>query len=104
MRRSDMRFAGKKAIVTGSAGAIGGAIAQAFAAEGASLGLIDIKRSHGTAEAVAALGCRAFDHPADLSRTEELKQAIAGAIDSLGGIDILVNAGGVTSFGSAAAL
>jgi 3-oxoacyl-[acyl-carrier protein] reductase len=99
-----MRFVGKKAIVTGSAGAIGGVIAQALAAEGASLGLIDIKPSSETAEAIGAFGCRLIDCPADMSRTEELKRAIRKVIDFLGGVDILINAAGITSFGAAASL
>ena len=97
-----MRFAGKRAIVTGSAGAIGGAIARALADEGARLGLIDIRPPRPPSEASARN--EAFTFSADLSRMEELKRAMHGAIDRLGGIDILVNAAGVTSFGSAAAL
>jgi 3-oxoacyl-[acyl-carrier protein] reductase len=99
-----MRFEGKKAIVTGSAGAIGGAIAQALAAEGANLGLIDIRPSIKITQVMAAGGIRAFDCPADISRPEDLKQAVAKAIKFLGGVDILVNAAGVASFGSAEAL
>ena len=97
-----MRFAGKRAVVTGSAGAIGGAIARALADEGAHLALIDIRQS--TQIAGATFGSNAFGFPADLSRIEELKQAMQAASDCLGGIDILVNAAGVTSLGSAAAL
>ena len=97
-----MRFAGKRAIVTGSAGAIGGAIARALADEGARLGLIDIRPPSPPSEASA--GNEAFIFSADLSSMEELKRAMHGAIDRLGGVDILVNAAGVTSFGSAAAL
>lgn len=97
-----MRFAGKRAIVTGSAGAIGGAIARALAEEGARLGLIDIKSPSPSSDASA--GNEVFAFSADLSCTDELTRAMDGAIDKLGGIDILVNAAGVTSFGSAAAL
>jgi 3-oxoacyl-[acyl-carrier protein] reductase len=98
-----MRFAGKRVIVTGGAGAIGGAIAQAFAAEGAKLALIDLRRStlpSPTTKSAAA----AFEFPADISLANELRQAAASAIEALGGVDILVNAAGVTSFGSAASL
>jgi 3-oxoacyl-[acyl-carrier protein] reductase len=99
-----MRFAGKKAIVTGSAGAIGGAIAQAFTDEGASLGLVDIKQTEIVSEAVSAGPARVFGYTADLSHTEDLRRAMQNAITDLGGVDILVNAAGITSFGSAAAL
>jgi 3-oxoacyl-[acyl-carrier protein] reductase len=97
-----MRFAGKRAIVTGSSGAIGGAIARALAGEGARLALIDLRSSNRPSEATS--GTEVFGFAADLSRTDELKRAMQGAIESLGGVDILVNAAGVTSFGSAAAL
>src|SRR5712664_828973 len=99
-----MRFAGKKVIVTGSAGAIGGAIAQAFADEGASLSLIDIKQTQSASQAVSARGETVFAYTADLARIEELKRAIQRAIADLVGVDILVNAAGITSFGSAATL
>ena len=99
-----MRFAGKKAIVTGSAGAIGAAIARAFAEQGASLGLIDIRPTMMGVDVAAKGRAGVFDYVADLSRTEELKRAIQNAIEALGGVDILVNAAGITSFGSAASL
>jgi NAD(P)-dependent dehydrogenase (short-subunit alcohol dehydrogenase family) len=99
-----LRFSGKKVIVTGSAGAIGGAIAQAFADEGASLGLIDIKRTQSASHGVSAGPATIFAYTADLSRTEELRRSIQNAITDLVGVDILVNAAGITSFGSAATL
>jgi NAD(P)-dependent dehydrogenase (short-subunit alcohol dehydrogenase family) len=99
-----MRFEGKRAIVTGSAGAIGGAIARALAEQGASLGLIDIRPSMMGVDVTWKGRVGVFDYVADLSRTEELKRAIQNAIDALGGVDILVNAAGITSFGSAASL
>src|SRR3981189_2273357 len=40
--RSDMRFAGKTALVTGGAGGIGLAVAKAFVAEGASVVIADL--------------------------------------------------------------
>jgi len=99
-----MRFADKKVIVTGGAGAIGGAIAQAFADEGASMGLIDIKQTQDDCGVASADRTRVFGYTADLSRTEELKRVIQNAIADLAGVDVLVNAAGITSFGSAAAL
>jgi 3-oxoacyl-[acyl-carrier protein] reductase len=99
-----MRFLGKRTIVTGSAGSIGGAVACAFASEGASVGLLDIRSSHETVAAITAMGRATFDGRADLSRVGETRAAILELIDSLGGVDILVNAGGITSFGSAASL
>lgn len=99
-----MRFHGKKAVVTGSGGSIGGAIATALAANGADVALIDIRPSPETAAAIAGLGRRAVDLPANISDAAAVSAAMSAAVDALGGIDILVNAAGVTSFGSAAAL
>src|ERR1700722_16836395 len=98
-----MRFNGKKVIVTGSASAIGSAIAYAFAVEGASLGLIDLKPS----QLVAAQGAserKHFESIADLADLPALQAASGNASSHLQGVDILVNAAGVTSFGSAAQL
>ncbi len=95
-----MRFSDKKVIVTGSAGAIGGAIAGAFAREGARLGLIDLKCTSLFEDS----SNRHVEAIADLADLPSLKSAITTAASHLGGVDILVNAVGVTSFGGAAEL
>jgi NAD(P)-dependent dehydrogenase (short-subunit alcohol dehydrogenase family) len=97
-----MRFSAKRVIVTGSAGAIGGAIATAFAAEGASLGLVDIRPTELPQSAGAQ--ARYVEAPADLSNLLELQKALTDVVSQLGGVDILINAAGVTSFGSATEL
>jgi 3-oxoacyl-[acyl-carrier protein] reductase len=97
-----MRFSAKRVVVTGSAGAIGGAIATAFAAEGASLGLVDIKPTRlGSSPATQGKQVEALADLADLSA---LRRALTEVVSRLGGVDILINAAGVTSFGSAAGL
>ena len=95
-----MRFTDKKVIVTGSAGAIGGAIASAFAREGAKLGLVDLKSS----PLFQDRSGRHVEAIADLTDLPSLRNAITTAALHLGGVDILVNAAGVTSFGAAAEL
>ncbi len=99
-----MRFQGKAAIVVGSEGGIGGAIARALAAEGCALGLIDIVPSRETAAAVAVLGQRVIDCPADITNAEAVSASMTAATTALGGLDILVNAAGIISVGSAASL
>jgi 3-oxoacyl-[acyl-carrier protein] reductase len=99
-----MRFLGKRAIVTGSNGTIGGTIAAALAAEGCDVGLIDRVPSAGAAAAIRAASRRAVDVPADLALADSVRQSIGAAAGVLGGLDILVNAAGITSFGSAATL
>jgi 3-oxoacyl-[acyl-carrier protein] reductase len=97
-----VRFAGKKVLVTGSAGAIGGAISKAFAAEGASLGLVDIKCSTVTASFLPET--QFFEVLADVADCASLQAAINRIVADMGGADVLVNAAGVTSFGAATAL
>lgn len=99
-----MRLEGKCAIVTGSAGSIGSAIATRLAEEGCAVALIDRGPSAGTAQEIGRLGRPAFDHPADVADSRALLQAFDAAVRDLGGLDILVTAAGVTSFGPAATL
>jgi 3-oxoacyl-[acyl-carrier protein] reductase len=88
----------------GSEGGIGGAIARALAADGCALGLIDIVPSRETIAAVAVLGQRVVDCPADITNAEAVSASMTAATTALGGLDILVNAAGIISVGSAASL
>ena len=88
-----MRLAGKRAIITGAAQGIGKAIAERFAAEGASLLLADIDGARVTALA-AELGQQAFT--ADVSNKAEVEALIAHAAALWGGLDVLVNNAGIT--------
>ena len=99
-----MRLEGKCAIVTGSAGSIGSAIAKRLAEEGCAVALIDRGPSTETAQAIVGLGRPAFDHTADVADKRSLLPAFEAAVRDLGGLDILVTAAGVTSFGPAATL
>jgi 3-oxoacyl-[acyl-carrier protein] reductase len=87
-------LSGKTALVTGASGGIGGAIARALHAQGASLVL------HGTRaeklEALAGeLGARARVEAADLA-DPAAAEALAKAAEAGGGLDILVNNAGIT--------
>jgi 3-oxoacyl-[acyl-carrier protein] reductase len=99
-----MRFLGKRAVVTGSNGAIGSAIAKALGREGCDVGLIDRVPSRASSDAIRAASRRAVDVPADLAIGASVRQSIGAAVGVLGGLDILVNAAGITSFGSAETL
>ncbi len=87
---------GKRALVTGASGAIGGAIARAFHKQGASVALSGTKRP--ALEALAAeLAERVAVTPCDLSKAEEVEKLVPDAEAALGGeIDILVNNAGMT--------
>ena len=87
------RLAGKRCVITGAAQGIGKAIAERFAAEGASLLLADIDGPRVEALA-AALGQQAF--VADVSKKAEVEGLIARAGELWGGLDVLVNNAGIT--------
>lgn len=86
---------GKTALVTGASGGIGGAIARALHAAGATVGL------SGTREAplqdlAEALGDRAHVLPCNLSDRAAVDGLVARAGETMGGVDILVNNAGIT--------
>jgi NAD(P)-dependent dehydrogenase (short-subunit alcohol dehydrogenase family) len=71
-----MRLEGKAGIVTGGAGGIGSAAARAFAAEGATVGLID-RESSALSAAAAHLGGRGLALPADVTDEDSIRAAVA---------------------------
>ncbi len=86
------RLAGRRVLITGAARGIGAAIAETFAAEGASLALLDREgdQCRATAE---RLGAQALD--VDLADPANAREVTQTAIDALGGIDVLVNNAGI---------
>lgn len=91
-----LSFADRRVLVTGASRGIGAAIARAFAAAGAGVG-IHYARSAQAAQALCEQlpgGPHAILQ-ADLSNATAALQLIDAAIDALGHIDILVNNAGV---------
>ena len=86
---------GKKALVTGATGGLGGAIARTLHAQGASVALSGTRVE--ALEALAAeLGERAVVTPCNLAEKESVEALVPAAEDKLGGLDILINNAGVT--------
>ncbi len=89
------RLDGKAALITGASGGIGGAIARALHAQGATVGLSGTRRE--ALEALAAeLGDRAHVLPADLADPAAAAALVALAEGAMGRLDILVNNAGLT--------
>jgi 3-oxoacyl-[acyl-carrier protein] reductase len=91
-------FTEKRALITGATGGIGGAIAKALHAQGATVGISG--RNVDKLEALAKeLGSRVHVLPADLSNDDAIADLVKRAEDAMGQIDILVNNAGLTKDG-----
>ena len=89
---------GKTALVTGATGGIGGAIAKALHAQGATVGISGRNESK-LNELAGELKDRVFVIPADLSSKEAVEALVKSAEEKMGQIDILVNNAGLTKDG-----
>jgi 3-oxoacyl-[acyl-carrier protein] reductase len=89
---------GKRALVTGASGGIGGSIARALHAQGATVGLSGTRRE-ALDKLAAELGDRAQVFPCDLSDSGQVEALVPAAEAGLGQVDILVNNAGLTKDG-----
>jgi NAD(P)-dependent dehydrogenase (short-subunit alcohol dehydrogenase family) len=87
---------GKVAIVTGGASGIGAGIVEKFLAEGARVVIADVERERGV-DLAAKLGGDVIFAPADVSDPEQVSALVASAVETFGGLDVMVNNAGVSS-------
>ncbi|MDR7185470.1 NAD(P)-dependent dehydrogenase (short-subunit alcohol dehydrogenase family) [Microbacterium trichothecenolyticum] len=100
--RGTGRLEGRKALITGADSGIGGAVAIAFAREGADVVLSYLPEEEEDAARIAALieeeGRTAVTVPGDLRDPAYCRTLVSTAVEKLGGIDVLVNNGGKQIF------
>ena len=92
------RLEGKVCIITGSAQGIGAAYARACAAEGASIGIVDLTRidqATSVQDDIKALGQRSIAMKADVTDPEQMVDVAKRVVEELGRIDCLVNNAGL---------
>ncbi|NUQ00038.1 MAG: SDR family oxidoreductase [Armatimonadetes bacterium] len=91
-----MRLKDKVAIVTGAGRGIGRAIAQRFAAEGATVAVDDLNLETATqvAREITQAGGAALPFGANVTRSTEMRAMVGELLDRHGRIDILVNNAG----------
>jgi 3-oxoacyl-[acyl-carrier protein] reductase len=99
----ERRLEGRRALITGGSGGLGGAIAEELAREGAEVAICG--RDRGRLEQVAATVSAASGGRVvrvvtlDLAETGAAERTVAAAAAELGGIDILVNGAGAPADG-----
>ena len=98
--RDTKRMEGKRVLVTGAGTGIGRGVALEFAREGAAVVLHYCHSSAGcesAVEEIRSFGGQATSIGADFRDVQSVQELAAGAVDFLGGIDVLINNSGITA-------
>src|SRR5947199_10523071 len=89
------RLDGKIAMITGGGGGIGAATARLFCREGAKVALVDIDKKKVEQQAgqlsQEIVSAQILPLIADVSRREQIGDAVSRAVAEFGGLDVLVN-------------
>jgi NADP-dependent 3-hydroxy acid dehydrogenase YdfG len=94
-------LSGRTALVTGASSGIGRSTAVALAEAGARVTLVArrAERLKDLAATIEAAGGQALVHAADVTKEAEAAGAVEDTVQQFGGLDILVNAAGMTQTG-----
>jgi len=92
------RLEGKVAFVTAAGGAIAGATARLFAAEGAAVACVDIVEANvkKTSADIKAAGGKAIDIVCDVTDEDAVKSAIDETVSAFGKLNVVFNAAAFT--------
>jgi NAD(P)-dependent dehydrogenase (short-subunit alcohol dehydrogenase family) len=95
-------LSGRCSLVTGAGSGIGRAIAQAFAAEGAHVAVVDVdgERAKDSAVAINSAGGVAIDIAADVASADDAERAVGMCRERFGPPQILVNNAGTGQLGT----
>jgi 3-oxoacyl-[acyl-carrier protein] reductase len=93
------RFQGQTVLVTGASRGLGAAIAEAFAAEGAAVGVgyrVQVRKAEAVAHRIERAGGRAHPIGFDVADRAAVNAGVAAVVAALGGIDVLVHNAAIT--------
>lgn len=89
------RFEKKVAFITGGNSGIGKAVAILMAREGAHIVIADLKENQETLEKIRKEGTEARFIRCDVSKPQEVEQAVSATINFFGSLDVAVNNAGI---------
>jgi NAD(P)-dependent dehydrogenase (short-subunit alcohol dehydrogenase family) len=93
-RTVPQEFSGVRAIVTGGSSGIGRATAELLASRGAAVAVLDLQPESAPDDTTGV--------PCDVTDDESVRAAVGRAVESLGGLDVLVNNAGIGAQGTVA--
>lgn len=91
------RFNGKVAFITGAGGGLGRGVAIAFAKEGANVVVTDLSENANleTARMIEEAGGKALAIKVDVTKSEDIRNALTKTIEAFGKLDIAFNNAGI---------
>jgi len=94
-----MQLTDKVTVVTGGGIGLGAAISRRFAQAGSHIAMVspDKKEQDELAKEIEKMGRKALSLKVDISKEDEVKQAIKAIVDKFGTIDVLVNNAGIAA-------